>query len=648
MLDLSSNTIFFGICLLAVLGGLGLFAVDTGSTAPDPVPFDETVTVGLTLEEEQTLDRGVDEHVEPPRTQVFYSQYQYVVGYYGVETFVETQRQAAHEQRFGHPLTIYVSDYSDTGVTLTDEGYLTTDRPTGWTEAETAWFVVGSDAQLPGGDTVVPFADRGAAQTFADSYGGTVSDWESVLDESFETDDGALARDRVDDHHRLADDRIEATDTDADRLTSVVVGTETDTVQAAVDRAPANTTVVVPEGVYEEHVEIDRPITLAGDGNVTLRGNSTGTVLTVTSDHVTVTDVAIDGVGETTRGDGAIPVSVDDDEWDAAFRDNYAATDAGIGAFLAEHLRVENVTIETPANGILAYGSQDAVVRNVTVDAPDDPSDGLAGVLLFQSPGVVESTTVAGGTNGIYLYRSPETVVRSNTIEGNRLGIHVMHTDDLLIADNELRNEQFVGVYIMTGPERNAVVGNTVDDAEVGFSVGGSEAYVAGNLVDRNDTGLIVGTTASIYEGNVLTGNEIGADVTAMLPTNQFVENDFVGNDEHATTTAGPLRIWSDETGGNYWQGGARVASDRNVADRSYAPTDAVDRRLHLTDGTPTLVRSPARLTLTSLEGSVPGMQTASIVDRAPTCEPNNPELLDRTEWGESAWGCYETTHTER
>lgn len=36
--------------------------------------------------------------------------------------------------------------------------------------------------------------------------------------------------------------------------------------------------------------------------------------------------------------------------------------------------------------------------------------------------------------------------------------------------------------------------------------------------------------------------------------------------------------------------------------------TDGVDSRLHLTDGAPTLVRSPARLAFTDLEGPVPGM----------------------------------------
>ncbi len=641
MLGLSSKSIFFGVCVLAVLGGLGLFVVEAGSTSPEPVPFEETVTVGLTLEDE----RALDEDIELPRTQVFYSQYQYVVGYYGVETFVEAQRQPAHEQRFGHPLTIYVSDYSDSGVTLTDEGYPTTDRPTAWTEAETAWFVVDSDARTPTGETVLPFADRDDAEAFADSHGGTVSDWESVLDEPFETDGAALARDRVDDHQQLADDRIEATAPLADRPPSTVVGEDAATIQDAVEQAPANTTVVVPEGTYEEHVEIDRPLTLAGEGNTTIRGNDTETVVTATADRVAVQDLSIDGVGNTTRGDGDVPVDIDDEEWDATFAENYASTDAGIGAFTADGLLVRNVTVETPASGVLAYDSPDAVVRNVTVDAPDDPSDGLAGVLLFQSPGVVEDSTILGGTNGVYTYRAPETVVRSNAIEGNRLGIHLMHTDDSLFANNDLRDQSSTGLYIMTGPERNAVVGNAVEDADVAFSIGGSDTYVARNRATDSDTGVIVGTTASIYEGNVIAGNAVGADITAMLPTNRVVGNDFVANDAHATTTSGPLRIWSDNQDGNYWQGGARIAAGE-VADRSYSPTDAVDGRLHLTDGTPTLVRSPALTAIGGLEGSIPGMRTDSIVDQAPACEPTNPELLDRTAWSEHAWTCYESTRT--
>ncbi|WP_241434280.1 NosD domain-containing protein [Natronorubrum tibetense] len=641
MPDLSTTNLVIGLFVVIVLGSVGLFVIDADSTTPDPAAFDDTVQDGLTFEAELAL--GDD--VELPRMQVFYSQYQYVVGYYGVETFVEAQRQPEHEQRFGYPQTTYVTDYSDTSVELTDEGYPTTEAQPGWTDAEAAWFVVGSDAETPAGETVVPFADQNEATSFANEYGGSVHDWESVLEVEFEHDDATVARDRIDDRQQLADERIETADPLTDRPTSLTVGEDTETVQEALEEAPDNTTIVIPEGTYEETLEIERPVTLAGNGNVTLRGDGNGSVVTVTADRVAIEGVDIDGVGNVTRGGDELPVDIDDEEWDAAFVQNYAGTDAGVAAYTADELLVQDVDIDTPASGIIAYDSTDAVVRNVTVFGPDDPTNGLAGVLAFQSSAVVENSTIHGTPNGVYLYRSPTTVVRSNTLAGNQLGIHLMHTDDTLLADNELRDQHNTGLYIMTGPERNAVVGNSFHDAPVGLNVGGTNTYVADNFVEGAEIGMRIGTTSSIYEGNVIAGNDMGVRVTATLPTNQVTGNDFVGNDEHAIAGTGSLRIWSDGNTGNYWQGGAGVA-DGNRSDRSYTPTNPIDSQLHVTDGTPTLVRAPALKALAGLEGSVPGMRTGSIVDQAPACEPTNPERLEGTEWDAHAWPCYETTRT--
>ncbi|ELY58919.1 NosD domain-containing protein [Natronolimnohabitans innermongolicus] len=638
---LSTTRIALGAFVVIVLGAAGLFVVDAGSTAPDPVAFDDTVHSGITLEAERELD----DDVELPQAQVFYSQYQYVVGYYGVETFAHDQQQPEHEQRFGHPLTVYVTDYSGTGVELNDDGYPTTDSAPEWTDAETAWYVLESDAETPAGTTVVPFTDRDDADAFADEHGGDVRDWEAVLEATYDRDDAAVARDRVDGHQAVADDRVEQTADLTERPTSMVVGSDAETIQEAVDEAPAETTIRVPNGTYEETVEIDRPMTIAGDGDVTIRGDGNSSVVTVTTERVAVRNVAIDGVGETTRGDGDVDIGVDDEEFGSTFMRNYVSTDAGITAYNADELLVQDVHIDTPASGILEYGTDDAAVRNATVIGPDDPSDGLGGVLLLQSNGVIEHSTFDGTPNGVYLFRSPTTVVRSNTVTNNQLGIHLMHTDDSLLADNEVHGQANTGVYIMTGPERNAIVGNTIRDTDTGLTPGGSDTYVADNRIANTSVGLRIDTASSIYEGNVIVGNEVGADVTGMLPTNRVIGNDFVGNGEHATTATGPLRIWSDEGEGNYWQGAAGVASG-DYADRSYTPTDDVDKRLHTTDGTPTLVRAPALGALAGLEGTVPGMRTGSIADNYPACEPINADRLEATGWDDQAWTCYETTRT--
>ncbi|RQG94209.1 NosD domain-containing protein [Natrarchaeobius chitinivorans] len=622
--------------LVIAVVAVGVFVVDGETSDPDPVHFDDTVSMGLALEDEY----GLEDDVRLPRAQVFYSQYEYVVGYYGVETFVASFREDGHTDRFGHPRTVYVSDYSSVDAELSAAGYPTADREPAWTDAESAWFVVGSDAETPSGETIVPFADRDDATAFADSHGGSIVTWEQLLDRDVETDDATVVRDRVDDQHREADERVEDVSTLRDRPVSTVVGEDADTVQEAIDAAPENTTVLVPDGTYDETLEIDRSITLRGEGDVTIRGDGNGTVITATADRTAVVGLAVAGSGSQRQGSGELPGDDEPDgAWDETFEANYAGGDAGIGMHTANESLIEDVSVDSEITGIVLRRSAGSVVRDVTVDSPDRWEDGHAGILAFHSPSVVERVTVSDGRDGIYSHRSTGLVVRDSTLEGNRLGIHLMHTSEALLADNRVANQSNTGIYVMTGPERNAIVNNEIRGAEYGLYPDGSDSYVADNLLVDNRVGLRIDATGSRYEGNVVAGNEIGAQVRAMLPTNQVLENDFVENDVHADAGTGPLRVWTHDGTGNYWQGASSLTGDRTV-DGSYSPTAPVDRQLHRTDGAETLARSPALEAISGLQGTVPGMRTGSVVDLAPTCEPNNQDLLAETPWADRAWSC--------
>ena len=158
--------------LAVVLAGASLaFAADPGASASaEPVPFSDTLTTGLAgVDVQQAHAAG---H-EIPRVEVFYSHYQYVVGYYGVASAVTAVDREETTRQFGRPIGIYVSDYSGAGPRLTDEGYLTvtSDPAVGWTRASEASFVVGSGARTPGSPAVVPFSDAADASDFAERYG---------------------------------------------------------------------------------------------------------------------------------------------------------------------------------------------------------------------------------------------------------------------------------------------------------------------------------------------------------------------------------------------------------------------------------------------------------------------------------------------
>lgn len=168
------------VVLVVAVAIVGLFVLDVETSDPEPALFDDTVSMGLALEDE----RGLEEEVELPKAQVFYSQYEYVVGYYGLETFVTAQRSEGHTQQFGYPLTIYVSDYSATDIELNADGYPTVDNQPAWHDAEDAWYVSESDAVAPGGDTVMPFSDREDAHAFAETHDGIVLTWDELLEPS--------------------------------------------------------------------------------------------------------------------------------------------------------------------------------------------------------------------------------------------------------------------------------------------------------------------------------------------------------------------------------------------------------------------------------------------------------------------------------
>jgi len=141
------------VLFAALLVGSASFAVDAGGNRPEPVAFEDTVTTGMTAAATVEADeRGV----AIPRAQVFYSQYRYVVGYHGVASLVDDLDREGRGRQFGAPMATYVSDYASADPEVGDDGRLrVSDSPStyvGWVRAESASFVVGSEARTPAGE----------------------------------------------------------------------------------------------------------------------------------------------------------------------------------------------------------------------------------------------------------------------------------------------------------------------------------------------------------------------------------------------------------------------------------------------------------------------------------------------------------------
>ncbi|AUG49032.1 copper-binding protein [Haloarcula taiwanensis] len=624
---LALSTVQLVALLAVVLGTLIVamsFAVDTTSARPEPVPFDNTVQRGITMADEQIAR---NRSISVPRAQVFYSQYRYVVGYVGIDQAVTALTEPGHEQQFGYPLAVYVSDYSDRPVRCGDDGSLRTATPPDWVEANQAYYVVDGSARVPSGSAVVPFADRDDAEAFTDSCGGRIVDWEALKTHSFDLQQAAAVRKQVGPRRNDANAIVQATRQRRDRPVSVEVGTDAPTVQAAVDAAPPNTTVVVPTGTYNEQVTIDKPLTLRGSG-ATLDGGGNGTVVTVTADRVGVTGFEIVGVGNRTVGD---PATANDSAWDATVTTAYGNSDAAVTGRNVSGLYVANLTAETPASGVVLRQASGSVVENVTVNGTADWQDGFMGVIGMHGPIVVQDSVFNGGRDGVYLHRADGTVIRNNTFRDNRFGVHLMYTSRSLVADNVARGQEYAGVVVMTNPVANAIVGNDVRHSGSGVMLAGSRSYIAHNVVVDTTQAMSTNADQSLYEHNVLYGNDIGVRASTVVPSNIVTENDFIANDRHAVSGPGPLRVYTHDGRGNYWSGAYDLTGKTGpVLAQSYSPTDSVDRRLHQTDAAIALRSAPSVRGLRALRGTTPGFRRGSIVDRAPLSDPANPETVRR------------------
>ncbi|MFC7134446.1 MULTISPECIES: NosD domain-containing protein [Salinibaculum] len=614
------------VVLALLVAASGFATGPAGGEEFSPVGFDETLKTGLTgVDVQQARAAG---HVIP-QAQVFYSQYQYVVGYYGIEALVTGLNTERRTEQFGQPLAIFVTDLSGTGPELTPDGFITLSDSInrGWVRAEDAWFVVGTPARTPGGPAVVPFGEREDADAFASTHDGEVVDWErlqSVMSER--SDETRRLTAPVAEQQAWADRTVERARQVLDRPVSVVVGEDAPTLAAAVEQAPPNTTVEIPPGRYAVNLTVSKPLTLRGAGEETvLTGGGNGTVLTADAPRVGVTSLRITGVGDV----GVRDVGGDNGTaWDRRIRLVYGYGDAAIRLADAHHSLVEDVTIETPANGVVALNSTGAVVREVTVNGSDTWEEGFMSTLAMYSKMVVEDSEFNGGRDAVYTHYADGVVVRDNRMEGMRYGLHEMYTSDALAANNTMRNTD-AGIIVMTRPVGNVQVDNDVRDSQLGIATVGAESYTVNNTVVGNEIGISIGTSRSLYRGNTVVRNEVGIRSSTLLPTNDVTENDIVANDQPVGVELGTLNAWAVEGRGNYW--GEIPGVDRDgdgIVDRTYRPTNPVDLSAGSSAGGHALAHSPTLGAIREFQQALPGLRAATVVDPAPLAAPAHPERL--------------------
>lgn len=382
----------------------------------------------------------------------------------------------------------------------------------------------------------------------------------------------------------------------------------------AIKTAKAGDVLRLRPGTHAGPVVIDKALTLDGQGAATIRGNETGSVVSVTVPDVTVRGLTI--VGSGSRGKGR---------------------DAGVslGKKAARALVTDNRIIGNLV-GVDIRGSRDARVENNVIEGRQDHRMNARGngVYVWNAPGAsVTGNDIRWGRDGIFVNTSKKNVFSDNRFRDLRFAVHYMYAHDSVVSGNvSLGNH--LGYAIMYS-DRVRIEGNlSRGDRDHGIMMNyTNRSEVVGNHVEAGS-----GKCVFIYNAhknrlhdNRFEGCDIGVHFTAGSERNEIVGNAFIGNRTQVKYVGSRWLDWSRDGRGNYWSDHAAFDLDGNgIADQAYRPNDIMDHVLWTQPAARTLLGSPAVQLIRWSQSAFPALLPGGVTDRAPLMQPVEPQAGQR------------------
>ena len=379
------------------------------------------------------------------------------------------------------------------------------------------------------------------------------------------------------------------------------------TIQAAIASARDGDTIDVPSGTYSGNILLNKRITLAGTNSPVLRGEGSGSVITVTADGCTIQGFTIEhSGGDLTREDSGILLKSSGN--------------------VIEDNRLRDILY-----GIYLFGSPaNKLRRNQIHGRPElEEGDRGAGLHLWNSPdNVIEDNTIVETRDGIYVQSCNGNAMRRNRITRVRYGLHYMFSDRNIFEDNFFSNN-VAGAAIMYSNDiqfrRNAFVHNR------GFSSFGilfqecNQLNAEDNYVVDNATGIFMeALRQTTFRRNTIANNDVAIQMFSSSDANVFTENNFIDNLSplqligRSTTTK-----WSENGRGNFWSD--YDGYDLNGDERGDVPQKIQNVFEYLEGNHPRLriyLDSPAAKATAAAERSFPILRGSGEIDDAPLMKP--------------------------
>lgn len=360
-------------------------------------------------------------------------------------------------------------------------------------------------------------------------------------------------------------------------------------------------------GIYAGPIVVDKPLTIEGvsQKTVTIKGDGHGSVIRILASDVTIRELHIEGSGT-----------------------NSTAIDAGV--YVEQHADnpiIENNWVEGNLFGISLHGPKHAIVRNNTIANRNDLwlNNRGNGIHMWNNTGtLVESNTVSGGRDGIFVQLGSDNIIDRNEFIHLRFAVHYMYSKRGSVSDN-ISIGNHIGFALMYSDLLRVFNNSSVSDRDYGLMLNSArKGEIAGNWIyGTKDKCLFfyLALQNQLYD-NRFEGCGVGVHVTGS-DRNIIYGNAFVDNHVQMHYAGTKAYEWSRNGRGNYWSDNPAFDLDGNgIADTAYRPNDVVDWIVWRYPLAKMLLSSPAMEILRLSQSQFPALYPGGVVDSSPLMAP--------------------------
>ena len=339
-------------------------------------------------------------------------------------------------------------------------------------------------------------------------------------------------------------------------LPAVVLAEPLMPLQPLIDNADEGSTLLLVPGSYAGPVLIDKPLTLDGQGKVTIDAGGKGSVIVVDTDGAVIRNLHMTNSGE-----------------------SHNDIDSGVQVRGSFNVISDNI-IDNCLFGIDLQQSENNIVRRNRISSKpfELGTRGDAIRLWYSFDNKVTDNIISDSRDTVVWYSANNTIAR-NTSYDSRYSLHFMYSRYNLVEENRYYNNT-VGVFLMYSDGvvlRNNYIAHASGSTGVGIGFKEtSDVTVEGNKILYCASGLYIDIspfqpdTINTFSNNLIAYNGIGIRFLNDWKGNKFKANRFIDNLTQVVVSSGKTanrNIWE----GNHWSDYEGFDQDRDgVGDTPY------------------------------------------------------------------------------